>query len=394
MVFVFIIMGAGSLAMAIPQPVFPLYLTSIGIGPTTLGLIQSVAMVGMVIGEPSMGWLADRIGLKVPLSIGTFFCGLAVISFILTQNTNVIFIISLLWGVTRSAIFGPGRGYIGINAPPMKRATFMAFVSVTMAASRTAGALPGGFIADTLGFEWVFIVSSLISLIGGIFVITGIRKHKSVPAEKAQTVPASPGSPSQPTKVTILRFLFAQGTVAILFFFGFGALTTFLPLLATEVVGLSATRVGIIFTINGLVTMGLSIPMAMLADRKGKKVMLISGLVLSSLAMTGLAFADSFLWLIGSIVLFAVGLAMFEPASLGLISSMVPVQRLSTVMGIYGGIFENSGFIAGSALAGVIWSSLGPTATFLTGAITSAVGTLLCLCFVKEARQLPVNSSQ
>ncbi|MBN1188845.1 MAG: MFS transporter, partial [Dehalococcoidales bacterium] len=62
MVFVFIIMGAGSLAMAIPQPIFSLYLTSIGIGPTILGLIQSVAMAGMVIGEPSLGWLADKVG--------------------------------------------------------------------------------------------------------------------------------------------------------------------------------------------------------------------------------------------------------------------------------------------------------------------------------------------
>jgi MFS family permease len=106
----------------------------------------------------------------------------------------------------------------------MKRATFMAFVSVAMAASRNLGALPGGFITDTLGFEWVFIVSSLISLIGGIFVVAGIRKRKSVQAETAQTVPASAGLPSQPTKVRILRLLFAQGAVAILFFFGFGAL--------------------------------------------------------------------------------------------------------------------------------------------------------------------------
>ena len=52
------IMGLGFLAMAIPSPILPLYLTSIGITPTILGLILSVTMVGMIIDEPSLGWLA------------------------------------------------------------------------------------------------------------------------------------------------------------------------------------------------------------------------------------------------------------------------------------------------------------------------------------------------
>ena len=73
LIAVITVLGVGSLAMAIPGPILPLYLTSIGITPAVLGLIQSVIMVGMVIGEPSMGWLADRIGMKILLSIGTFF---------------------------------------------------------------------------------------------------------------------------------------------------------------------------------------------------------------------------------------------------------------------------------------------------------------------------------
>jgi len=149
LVAVIAILGLGSLAMAIPSPILPLYLTSIGITPTILGLILSVSMVGMIIGEPSLGWVADKVGLKIPLSIGTYFCGLAVLCYVFTENIVAIFLISFLWGITRSAIFGPGRGYIGVKAPPLKRATFMAIISVVMAGSRTFGALPGGFIADT-----------------------------------------------------------------------------------------------------------------------------------------------------------------------------------------------------------------------------------------------------
>jgi predicted MFS family arabinose efflux permease len=54
---------------------------------------------------------------------------------------------------------------------------------------------------------------------------------------------------------------------------------------------------------------------------------------------------------------------------LGLISSMVPPRRLSTAMGLYGGIYENTGIVAGSALAGFVWSAWGPRATFLIGTL-------------------------
>ena len=53
MIIVMSIMALGALAMSILQPMVPLYLTSIGITPQIIGLMLSLAMVGMVIGESS-----------------------------------------------------------------------------------------------------------------------------------------------------------------------------------------------------------------------------------------------------------------------------------------------------------------------------------------------------
>ncbi len=123
LVIVIAIMGIGALAMSILRPMLPLYIDHIGVDTTTLGLMFSVAMVGMVIGESSWGWVADRIGLRVPLGVGTALCGVVVFSFVLTQNIPAIFAIFFFWGLIRSAIYGPGRGYIGANAPAAKKAT-------------------------------------------------------------------------------------------------------------------------------------------------------------------------------------------------------------------------------------------------------------------------------
>jgi MFS family permease len=386
LVAVITILGLGSLAMAIPSPILPLYLTSIGISPTILGLILSVTMVGMIIGEPSLGWVADKVGLKIPLSVGTFFCGLAVLCYIFTHNVLAIFLISFLWGITRSAIYGPGRGYIGVNAPPLKRATFMSFISVVMAGSRTLGALPSGFIADNLGYHWVFIVSCGISLIGGVVVVMRLKKTKKMKPQPTAISSLTSDVPSPQGQEKVLRHLISQGVVAMLYFIGFGILISFLPLLATQVVGVSASEVGILFTISGLVTMALSIPLAIPADRKGKKIFMIFGVLISSSAMAGLAFAGNYLWLVIFVTINSIGMAMFEPAALGLISSVIPPKQLSTAMGLYGGIYENTGIVVGSALAGFVWSAWGPRTTFLIGTITGILGTITCLSFVREKK--------
>jgi MFS family permease len=385
-VAVIVVLGLGSLAMGILTPILPLYLTSIGITPMILGLILSVNMMGMMIGEPSLGWLADKVGLKIPLSIGTYFCGLTVLCFIFTENIPAIFLIALFWGITRSAIFGPGRGYIGANAPPLKRATFMAIISVVIAGSRTFGALPGGFTADNLGYHWVFIISCGISLIGGMVVIMALKKTQQMRPQPVTIASISSEVSPPQGQEKVLRPLISQGAVAMFSFLGLGISFSFLPLLATQVAGLSASGVGIIITISGIVTMALSIPLAVLADRNGKRIFMIFGLLISSSAMAGLAFAENFFWLVIFAAIGGIGTAMFEPAALGLISSVVPPRRLSTVMGIYGGIFENTGIVAGSALAGFVWSAWGPRATFLIATIPGILGIITCLGFVRESK--------
>jgi MFS family permease len=383
LIVVIAITGLGVLAMSVLQPVLPLYLTSIGASPEVLGWMFSVAMVGMVFGESSWGWVADKRGLKLPMSMGTTVCGLVVLCFAFTQNIPAIFLIFLLWGVVRSALFGPVRGYVGASAPALKKASFMAIVSVMLSASRSLGALPSGFIVDTWGYQPIFFISCGLALMGGFAVLVGLRKTHLVELRSTPTTLTPHGILFPSTLKSIFRSLAPQCLVAILYFLGLGILMAFLPLLATQVVGVSATKVGILFTIGGLVTVVLGIPMGILADRLGKKGFMILGLLVSAAAFAGMAFVKTFSWLIAFVIIRSLGMVMFSPAALGLLSDSVPIQRQSTVMGIYGGACENTGVIAGSALGGLIWGIWGPQATFLTGAVASGLGAVICLTLVK-----------
>ena len=378
-------MGLGVLAMNIMRPILPLYLTSIGVSPRILGLMLSMAMVGMVFGESSWGWVADKIGIKLPLSVGTTICGLMTLFFAFIQNIPALFIVFLFWGLARSALFGPGRGYIGSAASPSNKAASMAIVSVMLSASRSLGALPGGFIADTWGYRSVFVVACSVALIGGAVLFIGLGGTRWVVLKPKTVTSSSPNKPSFKSVTSFCRPLVPQCLVAALHFLGFGILGAFLPLLAAQVVGgVSATEVGILFASAGFVSMVLGIPMGMLADRAGKKMLMILGLLISGAAMAGMAFVGNYAWLTMFVIGQSVGMAMFSPASLGLLSDSVPSQQQSTVMGAYGGLCEDTGIIAGSAFGGIIWSAWGPQATFLTGAIAAGLGMVVGWVFIKK----------
>jgi PPP family 3-phenylpropionic acid transporter len=384
MITVMSIMALGVLAMSILQPMMPLYLTSIGVTPEIVGLMLSVAMVGMVIGESFWGWVADKTGAKLSLIVGTFISGLAVFCFVFTQNAAFIFTIFFFWGLARSALFGPGRGYIGANAPVLRKATFMAIIAMMMTASRSIGALPSGFLSDNLGFHAVFFVSCGISLLAGIVVLVSFRQAQPLKVQAITArVPPLGDLPSSVQRVSYRPFA-TQCVVTALQFWGQGTLMGFLPLLATQVVGVSATEVGVLFTIYGIAIMLMSIPMGMLADQIGNKILMTFGLMISGAAMAGMAFSQSYAWLMIFVFTSGIGMATFSPAALGMISDSVSPKWQSTAMGIYGAFGENIGIIAGASLGGFIWISWGPQSTFLMGTVATALGLVICLALVKD----------
>jgi len=378
------VMSVGVLAMAMLQPILPLYLISIGVSPEILGLMFSVAMMGMVIGESGWGWIADKIGIRIPLIMGTAVCAAIVICFTFTRHFPLIFLIFFVWGAFRSALFGPGRGFIGTAAPMGKKATYMAIITVMLAASRSLGAFPSGFLADNWGYNSVIYISCFISLIAGIMVPIGLKRSAHTDRRSSADPRKEPEGSQIRQLLAFCRPLTSLCIIATLQFFGLGVFATFLPLLATEVIGVTATKVGILFTLGGVLAMVMGIPMGLLADRGGKKLSMIMGLVLSSMAMMGMAFVHHYSWLIGFVALRSIGMVMYSPAALGLLSDSVPQERQSTVMGIYGGVCENTGIIAGSALGGVVWGVLGPEVAFSMGGIAVIVGAVICIIFVKS----------
>jgi MFS family permease len=379
---IFVIMGFANMAMAILNPVAPLFLTSINVVPSLIGLMLAVGMAGMMCGETSGGWLADKIGLKVPMSIGTFLCAPLVLCFVFFHSVPALFLIFILWGIVRAAVFGPARGYIGHTATLENKGTIIAVYMTFMTAARALGSLASGFIADGKGYNWDFYISLGLSIIAGIMVFAGLRNIPLVkPAAKTSSLAAAPSHNAAKMPVKYRPVVF-QSIIAALFFIGMGV-GSFTPLLATQYAGVRATQVGILTFIGCGVSIMLFIPMGKLADRKNKKVLMIMGLLFSAAGLAGMGFAREFVLLIVMAIICNIGFTMFTPSAVSLLSNSVPPYWQSTAMGIYGAA-EDFGVILGSSVGGFVWTSGGPVALYLTGGAAGVVGAFMCLAFVKD----------
>jgi MFS family permease len=371
------------MAMSILQPVLPLYLTSLGVSPAVLGLMFSVGMVGMVFGESGGGWLADKVGIKVPMGMGTFACVPLILCFVFTDNTTAIFTIFLIWGIVRAGVFGPGRGYIGSTVPFERKGTYLAMFAAATAVSRSIGSFIGGYIGDHLGYDWNFYVSASLSLLGGVLMLICLRK---VPRVQSSLL-----APPDPLKVVKTldkpyrsRLFLAQCIIGVLCWTSIGVVGPFLPLMAVDVARLDATHVGILFTTSALVSATLLVPMGRLSDRGNKRYMMVAGLLVAAAGLVFMALAKNFAGLIAAIVVQSIGNAVFNPAAVSLLSDTVPRNWQNTAMGIYGGC-EDTGVVAGSALGGFIWSAVGPHATFLlVGTTASVLGAMVTLVFLRK----------
>ena len=368
------ILAIGMLSLSMLEPVLPLYLIHVGFSSKATGVMISALWLGMIIGESSWGWIADKIGIKIPMIWGTLVSGIILLGFLLAKGTYIVFIAILCLGLFRSAVFGPARGYVGKHAPALRKAAFMGIITVVIGGSKSLGALSSGLLASSLGYSWVIYITIGIYILGGLMTIVILRDLKY---NAPKLLPTNKHLFAKDSKNYRRMFFLCAITSCELF--GLGLFTTFLPLLITQVAGFSVTSVGVIFTVRGIITMIFGVPMGTLADRKGKKLLMIIALATSAVSMIGISVANSFLCFLVSVVLFEIGLATYSPAALALLSDSVSSERQGSVMGIYGGICENTGIMAGAFSGGFVWNIFGPRATFLLGSLVCIIGVIMCL---------------
>ena len=373
-IYLFTLLWVTSWSISASGPVMPLYIRSLGIGVTEWGLLVMSNALGMVLLEWFWGALSDRADRRIFMVISMI--GMSTIFPLYTLKAMRPYFSVLQFSIGAFAvIMGPiSRALVSDYSSARSIGMSMSLWSVVMTLGHMIGALTGSYVAQVWSFEQTFYLSSILSLIGGLSVLVALRGGgRRRPHLEGGDLGILKGLNTLLSRPSI-RVLFA---VAVFSFMGRSVTWSFLPLYASEEVGMSTVEVGMVFAVMSLTQLAAAPLFGRLSDRVGMKRLVTVGFALTSLMLLIYFFVETSFQLI----LVSIGVSAFlsvSPLLLAMLFEATPGRLRGMSMGVYGS-FEDMGIMIGPPLYGLIWSIYAPGLAFVAGAVFQSLSILLIL---------------
>ncbi|TQR09848.1 MFS transporter [Psychrobacillus soli] len=360
---------AGTMTMI--MPFLSLYINSMGDFSESYvqkwaGLVFGVTFVTAFLMSPVWGRIADKYGYKPILIINGF--GIATCVFLMgfVHSVEAFFVLRLFMGIVTGFI-PTSLAFISAQTPRKIAGKTMGTLQMGSVSGTLFGPVIGGFLADTFGFQYTFIITSSAVSIAALLVIFGIREIKR---EKKN----SDHEFSRKTVISgifhhrlILNVLMITSIVQI-------GLFSIQPLLSLYVSHLTnstevALLAGITFSATGVGSLLFARTWGKLGDSIGYEKILSALLVIAFIFIIPQAFVTDLWQLIVLRFLFGIASGGLIPITTALIRREAPIEVQGELMG-YNTSFRFLGNIIGPMFGGFISGYIGISSVFfVTGSL-------------------------
>ncbi|MCR5942709.1 MFS transporter [Ochrobactrum sp. XJ1] len=347
----------------------PVYLvTGLGASMLTVGVIEGIAVATASVAKVFSGALSDWFGRRKLL---------AVIGYGLAAATKPIFPLaqSIDWLVAARFIDRIGKGIRGaprdaliadIAPPDLRGASFGLRQSLDMA---------GGFLGPLLAIVLMgltanhFITVFWIAVIPAFLCVAVLLIFVKEP-ERPQTE----RKVRMPLRRAELGRLGARywWVVILAAAFSLARFSEAFLILRAESLGLSLMWVPGVLMLMALAYSLSAYPVGVLSDRMDRITLLIVALLLLIAANLVLAFSAGIVPLALGVILWGLHMGFSQGLLATLIAETAPAELRGTAFGMFN-LVTGLALLVASVIAGILWDTVGPQATFLAGAAFSAL---------------------
>ncbi|HXG17984.1 MAG TPA: MFS transporter [Methylomirabilota bacterium] len=356
----------GNLGMGIVIPFLPIYAKTLGATGLTIGIFFASFPLAQILFMPTIGRLSDRHGRKGFIALGLFFCSLLSLWYLYAPNILYLILGRFVQGGVIALIIPIATAYVGDLAPPEKRGTYMGVFNLFLTSSFGVGPLVGGWLSDVYGMEASFYWMGGLNLIAFLAVLAFLPEARPVLHARAQT--ASYRELLRRPKIQALVFYRMINSIQM------GLWFSFLPLLATEVLTMSKSHIGVVLATYMLVNSLVQVPFGRLADRISRQTLIAAGGYLGSLAFAAVWGAQGFLHLLFVGALAGATSAMAMPALTAMAADEGHHGGMGAIMGVLN-MAMSAGMMLGPVLAGGLAEVTGLRALFLFSGAVGVLGT-------------------
>ncbi|OWW11875.1 MULTISPECIES: MFS transporter [Bacillus] len=350
--------GLDSLLVA---PLLPVITETISIPDGSGGLLITIYALCYGITAPVFGMMSDRVGRKRMIIIGFIIFSISTFCTGLAKNFEILLLFRGLTGLSGAMIMPSIFALVGDKVTYESRGKAMGTIMGAMIGSTVIGVPIGAFLSEMGNWQWTFYSIGLLTLFLTLLINHILRNEKEredVHVSLTETVDA-------PLKMTVVNIsvLFAL-LATFLWTIGLHGMFSYIGVYYENNFGISVGKIGIVIFLAGVGSVAGNILGGKLADKIGKKSVIVIASIVSSISV--MLFSLSTENLVIAIIVHIIWSLFigFGQASLtALISELKPAVR-GTVMALnssamYIGMTIASGVASLAISNGFPFSSLG-----------------------------------
>ena len=330
------------------SPTLPLFAEYLGAGPDEIGIIAAASTITGVVVNVTAGTLLDILGRRKLLLLSGFFFATAPFLYLLVTDPWQLIVVRVYHGVA-TAVFTPVAIAAIADVYRERRGEVMGYFSSATLLGRLMAPSIAGTAITLYSFHGAYIVCGAF----GIAALIALLKFPETRKVGEARVRATTRLLSVLTNPRII----IAGSMMAITYFAMQSIETFLPLYMGTL-SIEAWLMGLALSIE-LATIALLKPYGgYLYDHIGSVKVITLGVLLSFLGLLSLSVSTSYILIVASVILFAVGVAFTTASIPPLVAEIAGREAHGTALGAMKTIKD-----VGQALRPIV---MGVTLTYTT----------------------------
>jgi len=323
------------------------------------------------------GLFSDRYGRRTMIILSMAFLFVSPLLYTLANSWEETFLYTVINTVAFS-LFTPARMTMIADSVKLRSlGTAYGLMNLAWPIGGIIGPFLGGFLADSYGwvtFFYFLCVVALASAVLSVFLDESRGKSKGEDEERNESVSFG----REVTLVLVVFFL-----IHILGNAARGILGTVFPFYLTDHFGKTKTETGIFFSIGfGLATLIAQLPSGVLADRLGRKKMMVYSVALIPILSLVFPFTSDY---VSTLVIYTALSSLWSatwPASSAYLMDISATSKRGMMIGVRLAAVR-LGFTVGPLIGGFLWDAFDPAISFYT-TTCFFVSSFLLILLLKE----------
>ncbi|MCI3951420.1 MAG: hypothetical protein K0R53_917 [Burkholderiales bacterium] len=349
--------------------VVTLYALELGASQFTVGVLMALyALVPMLLAI-AIGRLADRVGPRVPMLLGTTGVAVALLLPPIFPGLTTLYVSAFLLGSSFHFFFVTVTGIAGGIGGSENRARNYALISMGFAAAGFFGPTTAGFSIDHFGHLTTFVLLSLF-LVAPILLLW--LKPGFLPGPKGTADDDGQRSALDLWRAPVLRNTFvASGIISS----AWDLFQFYMPVYG-HAIGLSASAIGSVLGVFAAATFVIRIVLPYLVKRYAEPRILTYAIFVAACAFALLPFFQGAVALAACAFLLGLGVGCGQPMSMSIIYALAPAGRASEAAGLRV-MVNNVTHLVIPLLFGSLGTAFGYMPVFLSNSALLTAGGLL-----------------